>query len=295
MTEITRFTPRQQGNLEKRLDPANVKTRRGTGNQPDLSYVAGFYVIGKANAIFGFDGWSTQVMETVCVSQPLPGEFNYEGRENRKGYFIAYTERVKVTIHFEGQDYAHQEHEDVGYGEDINYSNPGQGHEKAIKEAVTDATKRALRHWGDQFGLELYDKEREPADAVDEDGPTGYVERAKAPAQEPVSESPRESALLVKASVVEGRSASEAATTRAAAEPRRKTTIPQRIALLWPTAKTNLKYTDEMEENAKQMCGVKDWADIKTHEQVDIAWRTLEAGKPPPESTEAREAVAGGA
>jgi hypothetical protein len=32
-------------------------------------------------------------------------------------------------------------------------------HEKAYKEAETDAMKRALRHYGDQFGLCLYDGE----------------------------------------------------------------------------------------------------------------------------------------
>ena len=38
-------------------------------------------------------------------------------------------------------------------------------HESAIKEAETDATKRALMTFGNQFGLALYDKEqREVAD-----------------------------------------------------------------------------------------------------------------------------------
>ncbi len=37
---------------------------------------------------------------------------------------------------------------------------PGEAHESAIKEAETDATKRALATFGNPFGLALYDKER---------------------------------------------------------------------------------------------------------------------------------------
>jgi hypothetical protein len=37
----------------------------------------------------------------------------------------------------------------------------GLAHESAVKEAVTDALKRALRSFGNPFGLALYDKTRE--------------------------------------------------------------------------------------------------------------------------------------
>ena len=50
--------------------------------------------------------------------------------------------------------------EDVGagHGYDVDC---GLAHESAIKEAVTDALKRALRTFGNPFGLALYDKSRE--------------------------------------------------------------------------------------------------------------------------------------
>jgi hypothetical protein len=38
--------------------------------------------------------------------------------------------------------------------------NPGEAHESAIKEAETDAMKRALTTFGNPFGLALYDKEQ---------------------------------------------------------------------------------------------------------------------------------------
>ena len=36
----------------------------------------------------------------------------------------------------------------------------GEAHESALKEAETDATKRALTTFGNPFGLALYDKEQ---------------------------------------------------------------------------------------------------------------------------------------
>ncbi len=37
---------------------------------------------------------------------------------------------------------------------------PGEAHESALKEAETDAMKRALTTFGNAFGLALYDKEQ---------------------------------------------------------------------------------------------------------------------------------------
>jgi recombination DNA repair RAD52 pathway protein len=48
----------------------------------------------------------------------------------------------------------------VGYGDATEYreSAPVTAHELAAKEAESDALKRALKNFGDQFGLALYDK-----------------------------------------------------------------------------------------------------------------------------------------
>jgi hypothetical protein len=39
-------------------------------------------------------------------------------------------------------------------------ANPADAHERAIKAAETDATKRALATFGNRFGLSLYDKDQ---------------------------------------------------------------------------------------------------------------------------------------
>jgi DNA repair and recombination protein RAD52 len=60
----------------------------------------------------------------------------------------------------------------------------GQAHESAIKEAETDAMKRALMTFGNPFGLALYDKEQaNVCDPEDE-----MVARFKAAAVQKISE-----------------------------------------------------------------------------------------------------------
>jgi len=149
-----RFIPDQVSSMTAKLEGTTVRQRSQGGRQ--LSYVEGYHVINEANRIFGFGNWSTDVLDLRCVEATAQNVYNYQGRE-KEGYLIAYTATVRVTVHHEAGDQAHT---DVGYGEGIEYSNVGQAHESAIKEAVTDAEKRALRHWGNPFGLALYDKDQ---------------------------------------------------------------------------------------------------------------------------------------
>ncbi|MDP2661178.1 MAG: RAD52 family DNA repair protein [Dehalococcoidia bacterium] len=152
MTE--RFSQSQTAQMTAKLDGGAVRKREQGGRQ--LSYVEGYHVINEANRIFGFGSWSTDVLDLRCVEATAQGVPNYKGNQG-DGYLIAYTATVRVTVHHEAGD---QTHTDVGYGEGIEYRNVGQAHESAIKEAVTDAEKRALRHWGNPFGLALYDKDQ---------------------------------------------------------------------------------------------------------------------------------------
>src|SRR3546814_17942459 len=58
--------------------------------------------------------------------------------------------------------------EGCGFGQGID-KDVGQAHESAIKESETDAMKRALMTFGNQFGLALYDKTRANVCAPDPD------------------------------------------------------------------------------------------------------------------------------
>ncbi len=128
--------------LQKPLLKENVKIReQPTKNGAiKLSYVESHHVIREANRIFGHFGWSSTIRELSCVAS----------EEKRSLQYVSYTCHVTVTCHG-------TERSDIGFGQGIN-NDAGKAHESAVKEAVSDAQKRCLRTFGDQFGLALYDK-----------------------------------------------------------------------------------------------------------------------------------------
>jgi DNA recombination protein Rad52 len=133
--------------LNDKLDPKNVKPPKAFG--PKGSYIEGWLAIAEANRIFGFGEWSYSLLNCACVFQG-PREI---GKEKKPGFGVTYTATVRVMV-------GEVSREDVGagHGYDVDC---GLAHESAIKEAVTDALKRALRTFGNPFGLALYDKSRE--------------------------------------------------------------------------------------------------------------------------------------
>jgi len=143
------ITKKQADMLAEKLDLANVKTR-DQGNQK-LSYIEGWHVIAEANRIFGFDGWQRETLDLRGVSEAE----RMIGREpnRRKGWAVTYICRVRITV---GD--VIREGSGAGHGIDADL---GLAHESAIKEAETDAMKRAFSTWGNLFGLALYDKSRE--------------------------------------------------------------------------------------------------------------------------------------
>lgn len=135
--------------LNQPLDRANVSQREKSGIS--LSYIEGHHVIREANRIFGFDGWSMLINGldlTTCGT-------NQKGNMVVSAQAMVMVEALGVSRH------------DVGYGTGIAKS-VADANESAGKEAVTDAMKRALRTFGDQFGNALYDKQQKHvADVLD--------------------------------------------------------------------------------------------------------------------------------
>ena len=128
--------------LEQKLDTANVKPRKDKGPKGD--YLEGWHVINEANRIFGFGGWSYEILSLKQACEPTKNQNNNN--------VVAYICTISVSV--DGVT-----RQDVGYGSGFD-KNLGDAHEGATKEAVTDALKRALRTFGNQFGLALYDKEK---------------------------------------------------------------------------------------------------------------------------------------
>jgi DNA recombination protein Rad52 len=125
--------------LRQPLDPDLVSER--TSEDGDvLRYLEGWRVIEQANTVFGHNHWGAELVGEVAY-RTLPA--SGRGR-NAPGL---YTATVRVTV--DGS----LPHSDVGNSA-VSEQTP-EGHAVAHKAAVTDALKRALRHYGDQFGNRL--------------------------------------------------------------------------------------------------------------------------------------------
>lgn len=139
------FTEHQIKELEAPLSPKHVKKRTQSGRS--LSYVEGWHAISEANRIFGFDAWCSETIDIRCVS-----EGSRKLSSGGEGHSVSYIARVRITVGTITRD-------GVGAGHGID-RDLGLAHESAIKEAETDARKRALMTFGNPFGLALYDKEQ---------------------------------------------------------------------------------------------------------------------------------------
>ena len=138
------FTEAQTKALAAPLDPKHIKPPpKGKFG----SYVDGFHIVTEANRIFGHDGWS-YVITTMDLCSRVEATDSRGEPQIRVGYFC--------TVRAEAGGVA-REGAAVGSGM-AKPQNEADAHESAVKEAETDALKRALRSFGHTFGLALYDK-----------------------------------------------------------------------------------------------------------------------------------------
>ncbi len=138
------FTEAQIKALSAKLSAKHVKTREHAGLT--LSYIEGWHVIAEANRTFGFDSWDRETVAAKCV---------WEGVRNGRNA-CAYMARVRIRVRA-GDTVIIREGSGSGHGTGLT---PGEAHESALKQAETDAMKRALATFGNPFGLALYDKEQ---------------------------------------------------------------------------------------------------------------------------------------
>ncbi|MCP9784568.1 RAD52 family DNA repair protein [Cyanobium sp. WKJ7-Wakatipu] len=150
-TQHLGFSPEQLAALTAPLERAKVRQREQGRSR--VSYLEGWQVIAEANRIFGFDGWQRQTIAVRCVAQAE----RLIGRDQKPGWGVTYTARVRITVTAGGLTPLVREGTGAGHGIDADL---GQAHESAIKEAETDAMKRALMTFGNPFGLALYDKQQ---------------------------------------------------------------------------------------------------------------------------------------
>ncbi len=125
------------------LDSALVSQRKGRGGR-SFDYLEGHAVIDQANRIFGYGGWGYELVGDVTLRRietvnPQTGEVKVEQ---------GYSAPVRVTVA------GALPRTDVGV-HPVTEDN-FDGHDTAIKGAVTDGMKRAFRSFGVQFGNGFY-------------------------------------------------------------------------------------------------------------------------------------------
>ena len=144
------FNDKQMKALQSELSADRIKVRDKANIK--LSYLEGFDIIDTANSIFGFGGWAYTISSLEQVSQEVNANQNV---------VVCYKAIVKVDVY----DIDHNtmiSRQDVGFGTGVARS-LADAHENSAKEAVTDALKRSLRSFGNQFGNSLYDKSKSVA------------------------------------------------------------------------------------------------------------------------------------
>jgi DNA repair and recombination protein RAD52 len=140
------FSQQQLDALRAPLSSAVVKTRSQAGRE--LSYIEGWHAIAEANRIFGFGEWNRLLESLERLTEP---------QQDPKGNWrVAYRATVRILVRTQESLVTR---DGTGYGSGIA-RDLGDAHESAIKEAETDAMKRALMTFGNPFGLALYDKEQ---------------------------------------------------------------------------------------------------------------------------------------
>ena len=129
--------------LGQPLDPALASQRKGRKGQV-FDYLEGHAVIDQANRIFGYGGWGYELVAEVALRRietvnPQTGEVKVEQ---------GYSAPVRVTVA------GALPRTDVGVHPVVEDN--FDGHDTAIKGAVTDGLKRAFRSFGVQFGNGFY-------------------------------------------------------------------------------------------------------------------------------------------
>ncbi len=146
------FTSQQEEALSGPLDRAKVKTRKQGGKE--LSYVEAWHAIAEANRIFGFDAWDRETVLLVETNRDLVELRGDSGPYQQ--WRIGYHAKVRITVRTADGVAVR---EGTGFGSGMGKPEAlGDAVESAIKEAESDAMKRALMTFGNPFGLALYDK-----------------------------------------------------------------------------------------------------------------------------------------
>ena len=146
------FQENVESQLADKLARAAISSRKQGGQ--DVFFIEGWFAIDQANKIFGFDGWGMHTRSMDLIDSVH--------QEDKGRYFVTYSARVRVIAYDKEGDGV--ERDGTGWGS-VYGKTIGEASELATKEAETDAMKRALRTFGNQFGNCLYDSNKAGVEA----------------------------------------------------------------------------------------------------------------------------------
>ena len=171
------FTEQQLKELDKPLDKRFVSNRKGASGRT-LKYLEGHDAIDQANRLFGYGNWAYEPVscEMTVIPDPLTGEaigvaykakirLVVRGRINpiiEVGSQPVATWNVNDHVMNKRRKDASEKSGEIDESPFTAYEISTaraiimESHEQAEKGAVTDALKRALRTFGEQFGNGLY-------------------------------------------------------------------------------------------------------------------------------------------
>ena len=167
------LSPAVTNALGQPLDPGLVSQRKGRGGR-SFDYLEGHAVIDQANRIFGFGGWGCELVGDVTLRRietvdPQTGEVKVAS---------GYSAPVRVTVA------GALPRTDLGVHPVTEET--FDGHDTAMKGAVTDGMKRAFRSFGVQFGNGFYGDQSQTAAQPQPAYAAPRPERVPAPANGPV-------------------------------------------------------------------------------------------------------------
>lgn len=141
-----KLTNEQYEQLLKPLNASRVAQRNQAGIS--LSYLEAWDVKAHLIRIFGFGGWSADV---------LSADLAFEEKDEKGRWNVGYRVVMRLRIH--GDDsltFNEATYTEAAVGSSTQPQR-GEAHDMAIKTAESDALKRAAINLGTQFGLSLYD------------------------------------------------------------------------------------------------------------------------------------------
>ncbi len=129
--------------LGEPIDPELVSQRKGRSGRT-FDYLEGHAVITQANRIFGYGGWGYELAGDVTLRRVE----TFDSQTGEVKVSLGYSAPVRVTVA------GALPRTDVGV-HPVTEDN-FDGHDTAMKGAVTDGMKRAFRSFGVQFGNAFY-------------------------------------------------------------------------------------------------------------------------------------------